>query len=88
MGAPVAIGTCADEQSFQLYPNPASHWVVLSLGGQTKDVLLVVTDMMGHTMLSQQVNTHEIRFSTAAWPSGTYFVNVNGKVAKMAVVTF
>ena len=88
VGAPVAIGTCADGQPFQLYPNPASHWVVLSLGGQTKDVLLVVTDMMGRTMLNQRVNTPELRFSIDAWPSGTYFVNVNGKVAKMAVVTF
>ncbi len=70
---------------FRLSPNPARGWVTLSLDGMPDGCHMVVTDMMGRTVLSRHINQVETHISIDSWPAGTYFVHVDGNVAKLIV---
>lgn len=82
---PVAINAMPVKLPFRLSPNPAKGWVTLSLDGLPDGCRMVVTDMMGRTMLSRHINQAETRISIDSWPAGTYFVHVDGNVAKLIV---
>ena len=82
---PVAINAMPVKLPFRLSPNPAKGWVTLSLDGMPIGCHMVVTDMMGRTVLSRHINQAETRICIDSWPAGTYFVHVDGNVAKLIV---
>jgi uncharacterized repeat protein (TIGR03803 family) len=62
--------------SIQLYPNPASEWLTVSLGadGGTKEVGLY--DLNGKQTDSQNVSGSEAKFYVGGYTSATYLVKV------------
>lgn len=78
--------------SFQVYPNPASSLLGISLDlKKASDVLVDVTDLAGKQVMvllnEKQQGLLNKQFSTAALPDGIYFVRlqVNGEVTTQKI---
>lgn len=79
--------------AFSVYPNPAKDNVSITLDlKETSNLLIDVTDITGKQvaiiMNEKQTGIVTKQFSTAALPSGNYFVRlqVNGKTAMQKIV--
>lgn len=72
--------TCMDlikypDISMNLYPNPATQFVVLDMSaGQELNGLVVITDMMGKVCRQQKAESTSCRISVADLPVGMYFL--------------
>lgn len=66
--------------TFNLFPNPATDVVQIELpSGQNLDQL-VVRDLTGRQVAQDtQLNSDRIQLDVAAWPSGIYFVSLEGE---------
>jgi hypothetical protein len=61
--------------SMNLYPNPATQYVVLDIStGEEMDGMVVITDMMGRQCIQQRAKGSNIRVLVAYLPSGMYFL--------------
>jgi hypothetical protein len=70
--------------SIELYPNPVTDWVVISLceGEGKKEV--VIYQMTGKLLSSQQVSGKEAQFYIADYPQGIYVAKIlEGGKSKM-----
>ena len=67
--------------SMDLYPNPATQYVVLDMStGEEMDGTVMITDMTGRTCGRQHVKGINCRISVADLPIGMYFLTyTNGK---------
>ena len=64
-----------NEQRIQVYPNPATSQVTIhSL--QDKPFSLVVTDLLGRTILSEYHSGSESTIDVSRWPSGVYVIRI------------
>ncbi|MCR5862441.1 T9SS type A sorting domain-containing protein [Flavobacterium sp. J372] len=64
--------------SFKMYPNPANGMVTLKLAEADKaDV--TITDVLGKTVLSAKMSSHEQNINITALTSGMYFVKVTAE---------
>lgn len=64
-----------NEQRIQVYPNPATSQVTFhSL--QDKPFSLVVTDLLGRTILSENHSGSESTIDVSRWPSGVYVIRI------------
>ena len=82
-----------EEQSMQLFPNPAHSVCYLDGIKASEPVLLSITDLQGRLIHKQWYTEIDsatpIAFSVATWPSGIYFVAVQpsrGKIVSKLVV--
>lgn len=72
-----------------LYPNPTGGVVVLDLGGEYKNVTLVIRDILGKELLSrnhEQIHTTEL---SLPWEKGCYFLEIiteDGQKVRLKVV--
>ena len=64
-----------NEQRIQVYPNPTTNQVTFhSL--QDKPFSLVVTDLLGRTILSENHSGSESTIDVSRWPSGVYVIRI------------
>ena len=61
-----------------LYPNPATEYVMLDLStGEDMDGLVEITDMLGRTCLQQEAERTKCKIPVADLPTGMYFLTYN-----------
>ncbi len=68
-----------EELSAEVYPNPTSGWVNLSLelaSTQTTGTV-VVLDLNGKVLQSFELDSNEIQVNLESYPAGVYFIKVN-----------
>ena len=76
--------TCVGLQEYQrtsmnLYPNPASSYIVMDMGtGEELEGNVLITDVMGRVCLQQPVSGSSIRLPVADLPKGMYFLTYTG----------
>ncbi len=62
----------ASPNSILIFPNPASHQIIFDLSKSgNSDGELIVTDIVGRTVLMQQINS-SIKANVESWSSGIY----------------
>ncbi len=72
--------TCVGVQDYtqmvvNLYPNPATQYIVLDMStGEEMDGMVVITDMLGRQCLQQKVGETSVRISVSDLPTGMYFL--------------
>lgn len=77
------VGLQENSQSYlNLYPNPATQYVVLDMStGEGISGTVTITDMTGRHCLQQKVEGTSIRISVANLPTGMYFLSfINEKI--------
>ncbi len=80
--APLSNDEILDENfSYELFPNPAGQLATLRLNlDKQSTVSYIITNSLGETMDSKTLNLNmgqsSIEFSTANWPSGIYFIQL------------
>jgi uncharacterized repeat protein (TIGR03803 family) len=65
-----------DNFKVEVYPNPASDWLHVSLGGMTGKKDLTIFQMSGLETASQQTEGQEARFPVTDYAKGMYVVRV------------
>ena len=67
-----------DEENIQVYPNPATDLVTISIDEMVSDELftIVVMDVIGRKMLEKKSSSPQVTIDVTQWPSGVYFVRV------------
>jgi len=81
---PRAVNNCVveiteTEQSFGLYPNPAS--IYLTIENNTTMTRVEIFDLTGRIIHTENPNTTTSRMNVIDFSNGIYFVKVNGKFA-------
>lgn len=67
-----------------LYPNPATQYVVLDMGtGEEMTGTITITDMMGKVCLQQQAEGASYRVNVGNLPVGMYFLTYTDREKKM-----
>ena len=64
----------AEEIPFQMYPNPASEYVVINYD-KNVEAILTVYNIQGQAVYSRQIS-ESIQLNTAHWSAGMYFVEI------------
>ena len=68
--------------NYQLYPNPASEYFLLTGPAEsTGKVEVRITDAGGRVIVQRETSAAHVRFDTSDWPSGTYSVEVIDQAA-------
>ena len=62
--------------AFQVYPNPATTGLQVSLAGNSESGTLVIMDMLGNTVKQLAVNTKELAIDVSDIEAGVYFITV------------
>jgi hypothetical protein len=63
------------QRILNLYPNPATQYVVLDLSMEEEmDGMVMITDMLGRQCFQQKANGTNVRISVADLPTGMYFL--------------
>ncbi len=81
---PISVSCNSNENSLSVYPNPnnGSFTIEISSNESHSDTQLLLTDMMGRTLISQSVNiskgTNRVVISNNDLQMGTYFVTIQG----------
>ncbi len=58
-----------------LYPNPATQYVVLDMNtGEEMNGMVIITDMMGRHCMQQKAEGTNCRISVSDLPTGMYFL--------------
>ena len=67
-----------EEPKIQVYPNPAHDLVTIRCSEPLKDkpLSLIVTDVMGRKMLSENNVSSSSTIDVSQWPSGVYFMQL------------
>lgn len=87
---PTSVTRDVQENSIKmhLYPNPASHYVQIELGGMTGPTQVRVFDGKGglvekHQIESDSSDRHSIQLNVSHYPSGSYSLHVrNGSLSR------
>ena len=79
----LSLITQIDNSLINLYPNPTSDFVTISLDNKSKGQVIVL-DLLGKVVLNKQFNSNQIQLSLKSIESkGTYLVKIidsNGNV--------
>jgi hypothetical protein len=57
-----------------IYPNPATNQVTVTIEGKSVNGKINLIDMTGRVVATQMVNTNETVINTAALANGVYYV--------------
>lgn len=67
-----------NERSFiDIYPNPASEEISISLSEDFNNAIIFITNITGNVLLQQNMLTQFMAVNIASIPSGLYFINFN-----------
>lgn len=71
----VGISEHLQTSIMNLYPNPATQYVVLNMSaGEEMDGTVVITDMLGRHLIQQKAEGINARIAVAELPAGMYFL--------------
>ena len=67
-------------EDIQVYPNPATDMVTISVDGKASNEPLTITvvDVTGRTMLEKKSSSPQVTIDVTQWPSGVYFARIGG----------
>lgn len=71
----MSIDAATGGEGFTLAPNPACGKVTVTMPSSS-DAIVILTDMMGRTVMSQRMSGQSITLDTSALPRGSYIVAV------------
>jgi len=73
---PTAIGNVAAKQDFtvEIYPNPASHQLHISIPSMNREVNVTVFDATGRILTNALINQSETDLSVVDYPAGIYLI--------------
>ena len=74
-GTTYAHGVTAKAQNITIYPNPVS--TLLNITGDENITSIVINDLLGHAVLSQNCNSRKVQVDVTDLPAGVYFVKIN-----------
>ncbi|MCB2379255.1 serine hydrolase [Hymenobacter sp. BT635] len=66
----------ASKEALELYPNPASNYLSIRPATTGHGRMLRCTDLLGRSMARQPLPAAGLTLSVAAWPAGSYLVQV------------
>ena len=68
----------SSEQPIQVYPNPATDMLTISVGDATqcKPLNITVIDLMGRVVIAESVSATEMSLDVSHLPSGVYFMQM------------
>jgi hypothetical protein len=69
--------TMIDESKMEIYPNPASASITVSLQSGYANAQMKIINMTGQTVMQKQITSYEEQFDISMLPSGIYTVIVN-----------
>jgi MAM domain, meprin/A5/mu/Secretion system C-terminal sorting domain len=72
----VITGDIETDTPVEIYPNPVSGWLTVSLGGLQGRKEVTIYELNGRKTESQEVSGNEARFNTAHYAAGVYLVKV------------
>ncbi|MHB8258792.1 MAG: T9SS type A sorting domain-containing protein [Bacteroidia bacterium] len=84
------IVTYANSHQVEVYPNPASTSLQVTLAGNMQSTSLVITDMLGNTVKQVTLNNNQVSINVADLAEGIYNLNLisnQGVVNKRVVIT-
>jgi hypothetical protein len=72
-----------NNESIQIYPNPASDQIFIECAGDSK---FIVYDCFGKEVKTQKIRVAgKYKIQTGSWKEGIYYVHVNEKVQKLMI---
>ena len=71
------------EYPIRVYPNPASSYLTIEFGKQ-EEAIMLITDIHGKVVLSDQIRDTQSRVNLEALPAGIYFLNIIGESGSVA----
>jgi len=74
--------------SVKLYPNPTKGWLTLELEEAAADRQLVISNVMGQTLLTKQGTDATVQLDVNALTAGAYFISVFEAGERVAVQKF
>jgi Secretion system C-terminal sorting domain len=85
---PKTVGKTADkgEKQVRFYPNPTADYFTLEISNATTNATLILTDALGKTVLTQNINAPTTNISTTDLPQGMYFVQLQDTNGFMTVL--
>lgn len=68
----------SNESRIQVYPNPATNLLTISIGDSApcKPMNVTVIDVMGQVVFAETVSSTEARLEVSQWPSGVYVIQM------------
>ena len=73
-----------DELDFMVFPNPFNESFVLKFNNSIESGLVKVFDISGRLIETVEISNHTNQINLGLrWNAGIYFVNKNGKTAKI-----
>jgi hypothetical protein len=76
--------TSVENETFSLFPNPASNSLSISVADNLLGSTATITDLTGRKMAAVQLSTVNRQLSTADFASGVYFVTVTASDGRNA----
>jgi len=71
-----------NDNSIRMFPNPSSDKVFVVLKESFKGKILVI-NVLGQTILTEEINGKEKTFDVRSLPAGVYFVKIGGNIQKL-----
>jgi aminopeptidase N len=79
------------EESLEIYPVPFSNRLTMKLPGQSSAIKVVVSDLSGTIVLTQEVSSDLTEIVTSHWKPGIYIVTVElpkGSISKSVIKNY
>jgi hypothetical protein len=76
------LGLGVQQNKFSLYPNPTTG-IVRIVGQNEEPTKLQLTDVLGKLVLEAEMEGSEKQLDLGRFPSGSYYLRVNGEVYKL-----
>lgn len=75
----VSVNDLADQNFFEVSPNPTSHFLNIRVPGSAPDIIpFTIFDLQGRAIHQGQINNHSVfELSVSEWTSGLYFIKSN-----------
>lgn len=64
------------QRAFQLYPNPATEYITLSLNTKAENAVVEILSLEGKVLQRQLMNNNQLRLSVQGLNSGTYWLRL------------
>lgn len=70
------IGEYLEENSINIYPNPASNLIIIENKGRTKECSMIILNIKGQECWRQNLAKHQTEINISDLPGGIYFVKL------------
>ena len=74
--APVSVGEVVAETAMNIYPNPATNTVNITLPGNESKATFDIVSINGQVVFSQEVSTAKTSVDVTSFPTGLYTVKM------------